>query len=195
MEFVSLQTSSVFFSTQLFVACFFYWEKHMKKENTALFIGNRACYGVNLDSIKEAILYDIDSGITTFLSGGQGYFDEVCAKTVYQLKESYPHIKNILMIPYKNFHIFDKTIFDEIVYPFDAYESSSLTYRNAIPERNRVMVMRSTMAISYVYRNGGASKTFDLAQANGLEIIDLFSYTIKENIHIFNENTNCKFLK
>ena len=91
--------------------------------------------------------------------------------------------------------ISDKTIFDEIVYPFDAYESSSLTYRNAIPERNRVMVMRSTMAISYVYRNGGASKTFDLAQANGLEIIDLFSYTIKENIHIFNENTNCKFLK
>ncbi len=167
----------------------------MKKENTALFIGNRACYGVNLESIKEAILYAIDSGITTFLSGGQGYFDEVCAKTVYQLKESYPHIKNILMIPYKNFHIFDKTIFDEIVYPFDAYESSSLTYRNAIPERNRVMVMRSTMAISYVYRNGGASKTFDLAQANGLEIIDLFSYTIKENIHIFNENTNCKFLK
>ena len=57
------------------------------------------------------------------------------------------------------------------------------------------MVMRSTMAISYVYRNGGASKTFDLAQVNGLEIIDLFSYTIKENIHIFNENTNCKFLK
>lgn len=152
----------------------------MKKKNTALFIGNRDCYGVNLESIKEAILYAIDSEITTFLSGGQGYFDEVCAKIVYQLKENYPHIKNILMIPYKNFHIFDKTIFDEIVYPFDAYESSLLTYRNAIPERNRVMVMQSRMAISYVYRNGGASKTLNLAQANGLEIVDLFSFALKE---------------
>ena len=40
------------------------------------------------------------------------------------------------------------------------------------------MVMRSRMAISYVYRNGGASKTLDLAKANGLEIVDLFSYTL-----------------
>lgn len=150
----------------------------MKKESTAVFIGNRDCYGVNHEIIKSAILYAIDSGITTFLSGGQGYFDEVSAKIVYQLKENYPHIKNILMIPYRNFHIFDKTIFDEIIYPFDAYESSFLTYRSAIPERNRVMVMRSRMAISYVYRNGEASKTLDLAKANGLEIVDLFSYTL-----------------
>ena len=152
----------------------------MKKENTALFIGNRDCYGVNLESIKEAILYAIDSGITTFLNGGQGYYDEVCAKTVYQLKGTYPHIKNILMIPYKIFQFFDKSIFDEIIYPFDTYESSSLTYRIAIPERNRVMVMRSRMAISYVYRNGGASKTLNLAQKNGLEIVDLFSFALKE---------------
>lgn len=166
----------------------------MKKKNTALFIGNRDCYGVNLESIKEAILYAIDSGITTFLSGGQGYFDEVCAKTVYQLKETYPHIKNILMIPYKNFHIFDKTIFDEIVYPFDAYESASLTYRNAIPERNRVMVMRSRMAISYVYRNGGASKTLDIARANKLEIIDLFSNAFTSLFSNHHLDTNSKEL-
>lgn len=113
----------------------------MKKESTAVFIGNRDCYGVNHESIKLAILYAIDSGITTFLSGGQGYFDEVSAKIVYQLKENYPNIKNALVIPFKSFRIFDKTIFDEIIYPFDAYESSFLTYRSAIPERNRVMVL------------------------------------------------------
>ena len=53
------------------------------KESTAVFIGNRDCYGVNIESIKETILYTIQSGITTFLSGGQGYFDEVCATIVY----------------------------------------------------------------------------------------------------------------
>lgn len=152
----------------------------MNKDSTAVFIGNRDCYGVDLKSIKEAILYAINSGVTTFLSGGQGYFDEMCATTVYQLKESYPHIKNILMIPYKSFKVFNKDIFDDIVYPFDDFETSSLTYRNAIPERNRYMVMQSGTAISYVYRNGGASKTLDLARANKLEIVDLFSYTINE---------------
>lgn len=151
----------------------------MKKENTALFIGNRDCYGVNLESIKVAILSAIDSGITIFLNGGLGYFDEVSAETVYQLKGSYPHIKSILMIPYKSFRIFDKTIFDEIIYPFDAYEASSLNYRNAIPERNRVMVMNARMAISYVYRNGGASKTLELARTSGLDIVDLFSYSLE----------------
>ena len=161
----------------------------MKKESTAVFIGNRDCYGVNHESIKSAILYAIDSGITTFLSGGQGYFDEVSAKIVYQLKENYPNIKNALVIPFKSFRIFDKTIFDEIIYPFDAYESSFLTYRSAIPERNRIMVMRSRMAISYVYRNGGASKTLDLAKANGLEIVDLFSSTLNRIYHDLSYNT------
>lgn len=173
------------FSTQPNCCVLFYLEIIVNdKESTAVFIGNRDCYGVNIESIKETILYTIQSGITTFLSGGQGYFDEVCATIVYQLKTTHPHIKNILMIPYHSFRIFDKSIFDEIVYPFDSYESSYLTYRNAIPERNRVMVMRSRIAISYVYRNGGASKTLELARSNGLEIIDLFSLSLKNEIKL-----------
>jgi hypothetical protein len=44
--------------------------------------------------------------------------------------------------------------------------------------------MRSRIAISYVYRNGGASKTLELARANGLEIIDLFSLSLKNEIKL-----------
>ena len=126
----------------------------MSKENTAVFIGNRDCYGVNLESIKSAIAYDADSGITTILNGGLGYFDEVCAELVFQYKQTHPHIKSILVIPYIGFEIFYKEIFDDIIYPFDEFESSSLTYRNAIPERNRYMVMQSGTAISYVLSKG-----------------------------------------
>ena len=86
------------------------------KGSTALFIRNRNCYGVKPESIKSAILYVIHSGIIIFLSGGLGYFDEIGAKIVYQLKENYPNVKNILVIPYKNFIIFDRSVFDEIVY-------------------------------------------------------------------------------
>lgn len=147
----------------------------MKKETTAVFIGNRDCYGVNQTIIHNAIVSAINSGITTFLNGGQGYFDEVCATIVHQLKQEYPNIKNILVIPYRNFKIINKDIFDEIIYPFDELESSYLSYRAAIPERNRIIVSWSSMAISYVYRNGGASKTLDLARKHKLNIIDLFS--------------------
>ncbi len=71
----------------------------MNKETTAVFIGNRDCYGVNIDIIRQSIIYAINSGITTFLSGGQGYFDKVCATTIHQLKQEYPNIKNVLVIP------------------------------------------------------------------------------------------------
>lgn len=151
----------------------------MKKENTAVFIGNRDCYGVNIDIIRQSIIYAINSGITTFLSGGQGYFDETCALQVHQLKQEYPNIKNVLVIPYKNFRIFNKDIFDEIIYPFDEEESYLLTYRTAIPERNRIIVSWSRIAISYVYRNGGASRTLNMARENNLEIVDLLTLSLK----------------
>ncbi len=153
----------------------------MKKETTAVFIGNRDCYGVNTESIRNAIIYAIKSGINTFLNGGQGYFDEVCATIVHQLKQEYPNIKNILVIPYRNFKIFDKDIFDEIIYPFDELEESYLSYRAAIPERNRIIVSWSSMAIIYVYRNGGASRTLYLAKKNELEIIDLLLLSISSD--------------
>lgn len=153
----------------------------MNKESTAVFIGNRDCYGVNTESIRNAIIYAIKSGINTFLNGGQGYFDEICATIVYQLKQEYPNIKNILVIPYRNFKIFNKDIFDEIIYPFDEFEESYLSYRAAIPKRNRIIVSWSSMTISYVYRNGGASITLDLARKNKLEIIDLLLLTLSSN--------------
>lgn len=132
-----------------------------------------------IDIIRQSIIYAINSGITTFLSGGQGYFDETFALQVHQLKQEYPNIKNVLVIPYKNFRIFNKDIFDEIIYPFDEEESNLLTYRTAIPERNRIIVSWSRIAISYVYRNGGASRTLNLARENNLEIVVLLTLSLK----------------
>lgn len=38
----------------------------MNKNSTVVFIGNRDCYGINTDHIREAIIHAINSGITTF---------------------------------------------------------------------------------------------------------------------------------
>lgn len=143
------------------------------KKKTALFIGNRDCYQVKEADIEKAIITAIENGIKVFLNGGQGYFDKTCAVIVHRLKKRYPHIKNILVIPYRDFKVFNDSLFDEIVYPFEAHTFSYYTYKSGSPKRNRWAVDHSSVAICFVYRSGGAEKTLEYAKKQNLKIIDL----------------------
>ena len=167
--------SCVFFGAVTFICgCAFLILGTMSdKEKTALFIGNRDCYQVKEADIERAIINAIENGIEIFLNGGQGYFDKTCASIVYRLKKRYPQIKSILVIPYRDFKVFNDSLFDEIVYPFEAHTFSYYTYKSNIPKRNRILVEWSSVAICYVYRSGGASKTLDYAKRKKLKIIDL----------------------
>ena len=106
----------------------------MSNENAAVFIGHSECYGITSEMVTAEIIKLIDKGVIYFLSGGQGGFDRLCAGCVYRLKKQYPQIQNILVIPYLTFNVFDKDIFDEIVYPegFENYH-----FKSAIPARNK----------------------------------------------------------
>ena len=143
------------------------------KKKTALFIGNRDCYQVKEADIEQAIITAIEDGIEVFLNGGQGYFDKTCAVIVHRLKKCYPHINNILVIPYRDFKVFNDRLFDEIVYPFEAHTFSYYTYKSGSPKRNRWAVDHSSVAICFVYRSGGAEKTLEYAKKQNLKIIDL----------------------
>ena len=143
------------------------------KEKTALFIGNRDCCQVKEADIEQAIIEAIKDGIEIFLNGGQGYFDKTCAVVVHRIKKRYPHIKSILVIPYRGFKIFNDGLFDEILYPFEEHTFSYYTYKSGSPKRNRWTVDHSSVAICYVNRSGGASKTLDYAKRQNLIIIDL----------------------
>ena len=145
----------------------------MNRETTAVFIGNRDCYDVSIQKIKDAITDAINAGITTFVSGGLGYFDETCANLVHELKAQYPNIKNVLLIPYRNFRVFNKDIFDEITFPFEHDHTTYIDYKSAIPRRNEIMVSMSGTAICCVHREGGASRTLELAKNQKLKIINI----------------------
>ena len=95
----------------------------------------------------------------------------MCARIVFELKKTYPHIHNYLVIPYLTFTILDEKYFDSIIYPegFEKYH-----FKSAIPARNKYLVDNSAYAICYVTHGwGGAAQTFEKAVKKGLTVINL----------------------
>lgn len=143
----------------------------MIPKTTATFIGHSECYGITKEQIKQSVLTLIDNGVTDFLCGGQGKFDNMCARCVYELKKDFPNIKNHLIIPYLSFKINDKEIYDDILFPegFEKYH-----FKKAIPMKNNFLVDNSEYAVCYITHDwGGATKTFQRAKKKNLKIINL----------------------
>lgn len=141
------------------------------REKTATFIGHSECYSVDSTAIRLAIVSLIEKGVSEFINGGMGGFDWICARAVYELKKEYPHIRNLLVIPYLTFTIRNKDLFDDVIYPtgFEKYH-----FKAAIPKRNRYLIDNSAYAICYVKHGwGGAAKTYEMAKKLKLEIIDV----------------------
>ena len=113
----------------------------------------------------------IKNGADTFLCGGYGSFDRLCATAVKELKGKYPHTTSILVIPYIN------RTYDENLYDFSEYPPlEKVPPRFAISKRNEYMVQKSDAVIAYVkYSFGGASTTLSYAKRKKKEIILLSS--------------------
>ena len=60
----------------------------MALETTATFIGHNECFGLSAEKLKNSIRELIEKGVTDFLSGGQGGFDRLCGRCVYEQKKS-----------------------------------------------------------------------------------------------------------
>ena len=139
--------------------------------NTAVFIGHNECYGVSAQQVEQAIIDLINQGVTVFMSGGQGGFDRLCAGCVHRLKKQYPHIVNCLVIPYLTFTVFDKDIFDDVIYPegFEKYH-----FKAAIPARNKYMVDNSELCVAYFENKGGGTEyTVKYACEKGRRVVNL----------------------
>lgn len=142
------------------------------REKTATFIGHSECPDADAARLYAAIVsLVVERGVTEFLCGGMGQFDWLCAETVYKIKKNYPFVRNTLVIPYLNFNIHKKEIFDDILYPegFEKYY-----FKSAIPKRNRYLTDNSAYAVCYIrYGWGRAAKTYERAKKLKLEIINV----------------------
>ncbi len=131
---------------------------------------------ISLPNIKKLtpLLYNeieklINEGADTFLLGGYGQFDRLCAETVKKLKDKYPHITSTLVIPYIG-RDYDHDLYDNSEYP----PIEKTPKRFAICARNKYMVEKSDAVISYViYSWGGAYETLLSAKRKKKIIIEL----------------------
>ncbi len=141
----------------------------------AVMIGHDDIFGLDQKELEKRIVFWIEKGVRDFYSGGQGGFDRIAACTVFSLKKRYPMIRNILVIPYLSFRIFDASVFDEVIYPDSL---THLHFKAAIIKRNRYMVDKAQVAICFVrYAWGKSAKTLEYAKKRNCLIENLAETT------------------
>ena len=129
-------------------------------------IGIGADIRARLYSVVEQ---EIQNGADIFYLGGYGHFDTMAAKTVWELKKKYSHIRSVLVLAYLNREV-DMKYYDETTYP--PLENVPLRY--AISKRNEWMVTQADTIIAYVTHGwGGAAQTLQYARRKHKRIINL----------------------
>ncbi len=125
------------------------------------------------ENIKRVLYNKLEELITfgakKFLLGGYGNFDILAAEAVNKLKEKYPYIESILVIPYLN-RDYSTKLYDCTLYP----PIETIPKKLAIIKRNAWMIENCDILVAYVRREyGGAAKTLSFAEKNGKIIFRL----------------------
>jgi uncharacterized phage-like protein YoqJ len=150
------------------------------KERTACFTGHRTIPFLQRRKIEkrteEALIEAIKQGYRFFGTGGALGFDTLAAQTVLRLKETYPQIKLILVLPClsqaRGWRPEDIAEYERIKVAADKVVYTSQEYtRDCMFKRNRHLVDNSSLCIAYLTENcGGTAYTVDYARSKGLII-------------------------
>jgi len=141
---------------------------------SCFFIGHREASSEVLPALAEAIeQHIVEYGVTEFIVGNYGGFDQMVAKTVIAAKERYPEITLSLLIPY---HPAERPIkpppgFDNTFYPPGM---EKVPHRLAIVRANRFVVDHVDYLIAYVWHPASnARDLMEYAQKKGILTINL----------------------
>jgi len=126
--------------------------------------------------LTEEIHELLRTGHRKFYLGGYGDFDNLAAAVLDELKEAYPDMERILILPYPDRQV-NTSMYDGTLYP----PLENVPKRFAISHRNRWMVQNASVMVSCIDHDwGGASKTLEYAMKKGLRIINLGGYQYDE---------------
>lgn len=142
-------------------------------------ITDRECLVIKERLVKE-IVDLINIGVRYFGSGGALGFDTIAALTVLKLKQKYPHIRLIMVLPCleqdKYWSDYDKIIYNDILKKADKVTYISEKYnKDCMFIRNRWLVDSSSYCIAYCNKNsGGTAYTVKYAACRGVKLINLY---------------------
>lgn len=153
------------------------------KEKTCCFTGHRLINHSEYENIKRNIkkvmVSLIKKGVIFYGAGGALGFDTIAAESVLELKENYPQIKLILVLPCKDqtrgWYDADVKKYNEILGRADkVVYISERYYDGCMLKRNRHLVENSGYCICYLKRNiGGTAYTANYAKKMGLIIYNI----------------------
>lgn len=153
------------------------------KKQTCCFTGHRKIpleqYESIAERLKSEIIDLIHQGVIYFGVGGALGFDTMVAQAVLALREIYPQIKLILVLPCRTqthgWSEADKIIYESIKKSCNKYVYISDAYTcDCMYKCNRHLVDYSNYCICYLTkRSGGTAYTVAYAKRNGLTVINL----------------------
>ncbi len=132
-------------------------------------------------NLEKAIIELIEQGVVFFGNGGAVGFDALAATMVLKLKEDYPHIRLVMVLPCPpeqqslKWNDEQKKQYYEILGQADKVRILSPQYtEKCMLDRNRHMVDNSAYLICYLReQRGGTFYTVNYAERKGLNILRL----------------------
>ena len=153
------------------------------KEKTCCFTGHRELPEEQLPQLKQTLFKVIvrlaSQGVTRFACGGALGFDTLAAQMVLMVKEAFPQIELLLILPCKTQEKYwpkeDQEIYREILARADRVVFVSETYtQGCMQKRNRLLVEGSSVCVCYcTKKQGGTLYTVRYARQKGLNLINL----------------------
>lgn len=153
------------------------------RSKTCCFTGHRVISEVETKRLKthlKTVLEElIDTDYRYFGTGGALGFDTIAALTVLELKQKYPHIRLILVLPCvnqtKGWKDEDVRIYEYIKSLCDKYVYTSREYtKGCMHKRNRHLVDNSSCCICYLKKDSsGTAYTVGYALKQGLKVINI----------------------
>lgn len=158
--------------------------KMVNRSKVACFSGHRRipqnCEELKAN-LKKEIICLIERGVVFFGAGGALGFDMLAEEAVLQLKDEYPQIRLILVLPCPpdqqilKWNSNQQKKYYEILQKADKVRILSSQYTNeCMLVRNRHLVDNSAYLVCYLReQRGGTAYTVDYAKHHGLRIIQL----------------------
>lgn len=153
------------------------------RKRTACFTGHRCIPKDEIENLTKHLTDEVRNliaqGYCYFGAGGALGFDIIAEQVVLQLRNEYPQIKLILVLPCltqaDRWSEKDRAVYEDIKAKADkvVYTSKSYT-RDCMFKRNRHLVDCSSLCICYLTKpTGGTAYTVKYAKAKGIATVNL----------------------